>query len=397
MPALREIIHGPWRAVPVLGVTQIVAWGVLFYSPVLMAPLIAIDRGWSPSFAFAGFSLGLLAAGCIAPYGGIMIDRYGGHRVMPLGSLLGALGLCGLVLASNRIAYVVVWMLLGAAMGVSLYDSAFATLARIFGGKARGPITAVVAAGGFASTVSWPTTHLLTGTIGWQSTYLVYAGLLGLLAAPLHFLALPRSYAEPETPAAETVEPVARLSQRSASVAIVAAVFAANAFVFSGLSAHLLAIFNRIGLDQCTVIAIGALMGPSQVVARLCQLLFIRQVHPLWVARFAVAMLITAFTVLALFGLSGPVAVTFIVMFGATNGLMAIARGSVPLALFGSAGYGRIIGRMSGPQFVMQSAAPLVLAFVVERSSDVVALALVAAVAIAELACLAAIGRPTGY
>ena len=96
MPALREIIHGPWRAVPVLGVTQIVAWGVLFYSPVLMAPLIAIDRGWSPSFAFAGFSLGLLAAGCIAPYGGIMIDRYGGHRVMPLGSLLGALGLCGL-------------------------------------------------------------------------------------------------------------------------------------------------------------------------------------------------------------------------------------------------------------------------------------------------------------
>src|SRR5262249_31939819 len=88
VPALREIIHGPWRAVGVLGVTQIVAWGVLFYPPVLMVPLIAIDRGWSPSFAISGFSVGLLAAACVAPYAGIMIDRYGGHCVMPLGSLL---------------------------------------------------------------------------------------------------------------------------------------------------------------------------------------------------------------------------------------------------------------------------------------------------------------------
>jgi MFS family permease len=345
----------------------------------------------------SGFSIGLMTAGCVAPNVGMMIDRHGGHRVMSLGAVLGALGLFGLVHANNHVIYVVVWMVLGTAMAASLYDSAFASLARVFGRQARRPIAIVVIAGGFASTVSWPTTHLLTDTVGWRSTYLVYAGLLAFLAAPLHFLVLPRSCAGPEAPLPETAEvPVGPLPHKGASVTLVAAVFAANAFIFSGFSAHRLAIFNRLGLEASTVIAVSALVGPSQVIARLCEFLFARNVHPLWVARFAVVMLIAAFIVLALFGLSAPVAAAFIVMFGVTNGLMTIARGSVPLALFGSAGYGRMIGRMASPQLVMQSAAPLVLAFVAERGSDAAALTLIAGIVVTELVGLAAIRRPTG-
>ena len=66
MPSPRDILYGPWRAVAVLGVTQVVAWGTIFYSPVLTVPLIAAERGWSLAFAMAGFSLGLLVAGLIA-------------------------------------------------------------------------------------------------------------------------------------------------------------------------------------------------------------------------------------------------------------------------------------------------------------------------------------------
>ena len=94
MPSFREFLLGPWRAVPVLGVTQILAWGTVFYPPVMTVPLIAAERGFSFTFAMGGFSAGLLAAGFVSPTVGGLIDRYGGHRVMPFGSLAGARGPC---------------------------------------------------------------------------------------------------------------------------------------------------------------------------------------------------------------------------------------------------------------------------------------------------------------
>src|SRR5438093_12260854 len=196
MPTIRDFVLGPWRAVPVLGVTQILAWGAIFYPPVLTLPLIAADRGWSITFVMSGFSLALLVAGLVSPLVGRLIDRHGGHRIMPVGSLLAALGLLGLAYAEHWASYLAVWVLLGVATAASLYDPAFATLGRIFGAAARAPITALTLAGGFASTVSWPTTHLLIERLGVRGTYLVYALLLALVAAPLHALALPRQRAD---------------------------------------------------------------------------------------------------------------------------------------------------------------------------------------------------------
>jgi len=170
MIARRDFIEGPWRAVPVLGITQILSWGTIFYTPVLIVPLIAAERGWSISFTMGGFSVGLLVAGLVAPYVGRSIDRLGGHVVMTIGSLIGALGLFLIVYASHPAAYYAVWMVLGVAMAANLYDSAFATLGRIFGLGARRPITALTLAGGFASTVSWPVTHLLIERVGWTGT-----------------------------------------------------------------------------------------------------------------------------------------------------------------------------------------------------------------------------------
>src|SRR5262245_59163464 len=128
MIGLRDIIFGPWRAVPVLGVTQILSWGTIFYTPVLIVPLIAADRGWSISFAMGGFSIGLLVAGLVAPYVGRTIDRFGGHVVMTIGSLIGALGLFLIVYAKSEFAYYAVWMGVGVAMAANFYDAAFARL-----------------------------------------------------------------------------------------------------------------------------------------------------------------------------------------------------------------------------------------------------------------------------
>ncbi len=395
MPPLPDIIAGPWRAVLVLGVTEILAWGAIFYPPVLTVPLIAHERGWSMAFAMGGFSLALLTAGLVSPRVGSMIDRHGGHRVMSIGSLLAALGLALIVYADHPAAYLAVWLLLGVAIAATLYDPAFATLGRIFGAAARRPITALTLAGGFASTVSWPATHFLLEAVGWRGTYLVYAALLALVAAPLHAFALPRTRAKPAArPDQEVQARSVVLPPTGWPFLLVAAAFAAYAFVPSGLSAHLLAIFGRAGMDAATVVAIGALFGPAQVAARICELLFARSIHPLLIARFAVAMLLAAFALIALFGLSAAAAASFAVMFGMANGLLTIARGAVPLALFGPAGYGHIVGRIGGPYLAMQAIAPFALAFVAERASDAAVLAVAAAFAAISFIGFAAMGRP---
>jgi MFS family permease len=395
MPSLHDIVVGPWRAVPVLGVTQIVAWGTIFYSPVLTAPLIVAEHGWSLSFTMGGFSIGLLVAGLVSPFVGKSIDRHGGHVVMTVGSLVSALGLVGLASVSHPAAYLAVWVVLGAGLGASLYDPAFATLGRIFGAAARRPITVLTLAGGFASTVGWPTTHLLLGSVGWRGTYLVYAALLAVICAPLHAFALPRSRADASAPAGgPAARAVALLPPSGLAFILVTAAFTAYAFVPSALSAHLLAIFGRNGIDAATVVLIGTLFGPAQVMARVAELAFGRDVHPLLVARAAVTLLVAAFCLVALFGISVSVAAAFALMFGAANGLITITRGALPLALFGAEGYGRLIGRISGPWLVMQSAAPLVMAFVAERASDAIALAFAASFAAVALACFAIIRRP---
>jgi MFS family permease len=395
MPTLREFVAGRWRAVAVLGVTQIIAWGAIFYPPVLMMPQIVADRGYSATFAMGGFSLGLLAAGLVSPFVGSMIDRHGGHLVMPFGSLAGAAGLVGLVYASHPVAYLAVWVLLGIAMAASLYDPAFATLGRIFGARARQPITALTLVGGFASTVSWPATYALIQWTGWRSTYLIYAAALAFVAAPLLAFALPRMRAESEARVEGAVAPPPATFPASGAVfVLVVFAFASYAFVPSGLSTHLLAIFQRLGIDAATVVVIGTLFGPSQVAARLCEFIFARNVHPLWIARGAVGILVLAFAMLWVVGLSTATAVAFAIMFGAANGLITITRGALPLALFGPVGYGGIIGRIARPALVVTAIAPVVVAFIAERTSDPMALAAVAVFGVLSLLCFSLVRRP---
>lgn len=396
---VRHFLLGPWRAVVVLGVTQILAWGAIYYTPVLMVPLIAAERGWTLAFTMGGYSLAILVAGIASRHVGAFIDRFGGHCVMPAGSLAGAAGLALITIADHWIAYLAVWALLGLAMAASLYDPAFATLGRIFGSAARRPITALTLAGAFASTVSWPVTRLLIDAVGWQSTYLIYAAIFALVAAPLHAFALPRSRAQADLPVAQAGAatpslPPAVLPARGVPFLLLVTAFAVYSFVPSGLLAHLLAIFGRLGIEPQTAVLIGMLFGPCQMLARLVEFIFARNVHPLFIARLALGTLCAGFALLALFGLSVAIAAMFMVMLGLCNGLMTLARGTVPLALFGAGGYGRLIGRIAGPSLAIQSVAPLIVAFIAERTSDVTAIALNGLLVAVALACFLMIRRP---
>ncbi|HRF08769.1 MAG TPA: MFS transporter [Xanthobacteraceae bacterium] len=392
MPLL-DAIRGNRRAVPVLGITMILTWGTLFYAAALLLPLLAQTRGWPIALVMSGISAGLLAGGFASPFVGKAIDRYGGHYVMGAGSLLGAAGLAALPFAAHPVIYFAIWVVLGVTMSMNLYDPAFATLTRIFGAGARKQITLLTLMGGFASTVSWPATHLLLTVTDWRGTYFIYAAILALVVAPLHAFAIPRTKAEAPLPIEGEKLP-AVLSPTGWIFLLVAAAFATFMFAQSGMLTHMLLIYERMGIDRATAVFIGALFGPAQVFARICELAVARHTHPLSVARFSSGLLISAFGIFAVFGISAITAALFVILFGAANGLQTIARGTLPLALFGPKGYGHLVGRLALPALAVQAAAPIAMALVIERVSDPAALAMTAGFIAVSLVCFLLIRRP---
>ncbi|HMN50650.1 MAG: MFS transporter [Xanthobacteraceae bacterium] len=392
--SLLSKLRGPHRAVPVFGVNMILAWGTIIYAPALLLPLLAKERGWPIALAMGGLSVGFLTGGIVSPWIGKAIDRYGGHYVMACGSLVAALGFALLPVVTHPAAYYAVWALLGIAMASNLYDPAFASLTRIFGPEARRQITMLTLIGGFASTVMWPVTHLLLTQTDWKGTYWIYAAVMALIAAPLHAFLIPREQAKAPPPPKEGTKAPALLPPHGLPFMLVAAAFATFMFAQSGMLTHMLLIYERMGVDRSTAVAIGALFGPSQVAARICELALARHTYPLNVARFSAALLIGAFCIFGIFGISALTAAAFVVLFGAANGLMTIARGTLPLALFGPQGYGHLVGRIAVPALAVQASAPILMALVIERVSDPAALALTAAFIVVAFFCFMAIRRP---
>lgn len=386
------------RAIVVLSITQIIGWGFLFYPPALTMSYIAAERGWSIAQSLSGFSLALVSAGFFAPFASGEIDRRGGRRVMALGSLVGACGLLLIPFAPNFAVYLLAWLLIGASMSSTLYDPAFATLTRVYGSAARRPITIVTFAGGLASTVAWPATLFLIETFGWQGAYYAFAAMLALIAAPLHAFLLPRAsqMAAPavSASAADTHETVAFAKPQGRLFILMAAGFAGHAFVLSGMSTHLLPILQRGGVSAAVAVAIGALFGPAQVLSRLADFVTGSRLHPLTIARLSMGVMAVAFMALLAAGISPPVAAVFAVVFGASNGAMTIARGALPLTLFGPLGYGRVLGRIARPAQVLQAFSPFALAAIIEQTSDRVALSVTTIVIVLSLACFAAIKKP---
>lgn len=398
MAGPKVLSSGPSRAVIVLCITQVLGWGALFYPPGLTMPHIAAAHGWSLAQALLGFSIGLGVSGLTSPFSCHLVERHGGHYVMAGGALIGALGLLILPLADYYWLYLAGWVLLGIAMACNLYDPAFTALARIFGTASRRPITLVTFVGGLASTFSWPTTQMLIAHGGWRSVYFVFAGVMAFIIAPLYAFALPRNAVYAPPPPAEgasPVKPAAIIPSIGVPFLLVAAGFAAHAIVQSGTLAHLLTILQRGGIDAGTAVIIGALFGPAQVLTRVADFMSGGRLHPLWLVRVAMALMACAFILLVVAGISPAVAAVFALMFGAANGVVTIARGALPLALFGAVGYGRVVGRIARPAQICQALSPFVLAYVIDRWSGRVALEILIGVLLLALACFAALRRPS--
>jgi MFS family permease len=335
-----------------------------------------------------GLSLGLLIAGLISPHVGAAIDHRGGRGILALSAASICLGLLGLAAASNLYWYVGAWLIVGVGMGAGLYDAAFATLGRLYGQQGRSAITMLTLFGGLASTVCWPLSAFLLDQVGWRGTCLAYAVIQLLIALPLYLLILPREAPAPrDSPTGVRSDPSSGQKSNGHLLPVLLAItLTLSATISSTLSVHLLNILQVTGLTLGAAVALGALVGPSQVAARAIEMAVARFHHPIWTKLASVGFV--ALGVGTLFA-NLPIVPLALVFYGAGIGLESIARGTLPLALFGSEGYATLMGRLAMPSLIAQAAAPSAGAFLIERAGANAALGALAAIALlnVSLAC----------
>jgi MFS family permease len=376
----------PRVVISTLGVTQILAWGSSYYLPAVLAKPMAADTGWSLAWVVGGLSAGLLAAGLVAPWVGRTIDAKGGRPVLIGSSVLLGSGLALLALAHSLPVYFMAWLLMGVGMGSGLYDAAFATLGRLYGKQARGAITSLTLWGGFASTVCWPLSAYLVEHFGWRGACAVYAAIQIFISLPLHSFILPDIHAarpdgKPSASASESASAtILTGTRRTRAFLLLAAVLTLGSVTASMIGVHLLTFLQAHGLALAGTVALGALVGPSQVGARIVEMAFGRHYHPIWTMVASVTLVATGVILLAA---GFPILALALALYGAGNGIGSIAKGTLPLALFGPFGYASLMGRLAMPSLLAQALSPSVGAVLIEWHGANAAL-----LVLAGLACL---------
>ena len=343
--------------VAALGSAQTLAWASSYYLPAMLATPMSVDLGVSAPTVFAAFSVALIVSAVLGPRAGRLIDVWGGRPVLMVSSLVFALGLSGLGLARDAIGLFAAWLVIGVAMSGGLYEAAFSALVRLYGQGARNSITGITLIAGFASTVGWPLSTWLEAGFGWRGACLAWAGLHVLVGLPLNAM-LPRLASLPEARVAVSAaasSPVALAHPRRVAM-LLALVFAATWFISTAMAAHLPRLLQAGGASMATAVAVGALVGPAQVAGRLLEFGLLRRVHPLLSARLAATLHPLGAALLILLG--APAAAAFALLHGAGNGILTIAKGTLPLVLFGPQGYGHRQGLMMVPARVAQALSP---------------------------------------
>jgi len=373
-----------------LGSAQTLAWGSTYYLPAILAAPMARELGVSTGLVFGAFSAALVVAAVLGPLAGRRIDLFGGRDVLALSSLVFAAGLATLGVTQGAGTLFAGWLVIGIGMAMGLYEAAFSTLAGIYGRKARGPITGITLLAGLASTICWPISAWLEAEVGWRLACLIWASAHILIGLPLNrFLVPPGTQSVPPA----TIQPAHAAPGGSArpqnhAMALLALVFAVTWFTSTAMAAHLPRFLQEAGASPAAAVAAAALVGPAQVAGRLLEFGVLQRFHPLLSARLAA--MAHPLGALAVMAFGAPAATVFTVLHGAGNGILTIAKGTLPLAIFGPSGYGLRQGILMVPAHFGQAGAPFLFALLMERYG-VSALLLSSTLGLAGLAALLAL------
>ena len=382
MEQARAMNRRRWWADPLvisvnaLGLTQITAWGTSYYCLGVLAKPIAADTGWSTGTIFLGFSVALVVMGLISTWVGRLIDRVGARAVMSIGTVIVSAGLLALSQVHSVATYIAIWAMLGVGMRFCLYDAAFAALVQAVPSRGRAAISYLTLYGAYASTIFWVIGHYLNDAYGWRGTLLIFAAINLVVCLPLNWFGLtwretpvPPSAAAAAAKPTTTVpdEPVLEGRLRLIGIALFALIMSLNGFVFGVVSLQLVPLLEAAGLAGAIAVWVASLKGHGQFAGRLVEIFFAKNLKAMTVARIAIGALPGALVLLMLAHGELMLLVAFTMLLGASQGVITIVRGAVPLALFGAKGYGAVLGLIATPILLVNAFSPTVFALIVEQ------------------------------
>ena len=362
-PRRRGVYYG-WVIAGTLAVTETTSWGVLYYAFAVFLVPMQEELGWSRTAVTGAYSLGLLVSALAAPLAGRWLDRHGPRGLMTLGSMAGAVLLLGWAAVEDLLVFYLVWVGIGLAMAATLYEPAFAVLAKWFERSRARALLLVTLAGGLASTIFLPLSAWLVETQGWRGALLTLAAVLAILTVLPHALVLrrrpedlgllPDGIEPTRSPPEDTARMANELRTERRSVPLGAALrgpafWLLVAALFLGtlsqaaMYVHLIPYLAEKDYRLGSAATLTGLIGVSQVFGRVV-VTFLEGRLP----RDAVTAGIFALQAAALVVLiawPSPLGVLmFVLPFGAASGAVTLARASAVADFYGPAHYGSIGG-----------------------------------------------------
>ncbi|MDH0704962.1 MFS transporter [Pseudomonas sp. GD03862] len=357
-----------------LGVLQIMVWGGSFFILAVMGEPILRETGWDGHWVYGALSLSLMVSALLAPLASRLVVRYGGRLQMAASGIVVGAGLLIVANAHSLQVFLLAWVVIGVGMAIGLYEALFATLGALYAERAGRAITGITLISGFATTITWPLVAFAIEQFGWRVTCTAYAVMLIVVVAPLYLWVLP---AGPHGATSKPVAAATDVSVERRQYLLLMWIFAIGAIIMTAVSVQLVAVLQGLGHSLATAIALSALLGPSQVASRVLQIVA-RKRHPIWTA--LVSSVLVAVGV-ALVALAPGATALGLLLYGCGNGLRAIVRGLLPLALMPPAQYVALMGKMSRPSLIGQALTPLVGGYLLQHFGAMGVLATLAALA----------------
>lgn len=358
-----------------LGVAQICSWGTLYYSFPQLAESMITEFAWSKSEAYGALTVSLLFSAIAVWPLGRAIDKGRGRQVMTAGSLLAGLFFIAGSQLCTLWSFYVVFAGIGFLHAATLYEAAFSVIANHFEApSAKRHITTLTLWGGFAGTVFIPLIEYLLELHGWRNT-MVLLGLANILICATIYSRLPA----PLNKSVNNKQGLTKKSVKPKNVrwALKQPMFWSLLFCFSFFAAagttfkfHLYPILIEKGLSGTEVVAIIAVLGPSQVAGRLLLALFSEKIFIVNLGILTASVLPVVFIAFAFLPASIWILVPFAVAFGAASGTMTIVKGIAIPELLTKDAYGAINGAMNIPVKLVKAFSPSIAAAVWYVNSD---------------------------
>jgi len=350
---LRSVYYG-WTIAGTLALTETVSWGVLYYAFAVFLVPMQEDLGWSQAAITGAFSLALLVSGALAPLVGRWLDRYGPRLLMTVGSSLGAALILVWASVENLWAFYLVWAGIGAAMAATLYEPAFAVVARWFERGRNRALLLITFAAGFASTIFLPLSGWLVEAQGWREALVTLAIMLAVLTIAPHALVLRRrpedlglrpdgANVQEAKEASETKSVPLGVALRGTTLWLLSVTFFLGTLSQVAIGVHLIPYLGERGYGLTSAAFLTGCIGAAQVLGRVL-VTFLGSRLPREAVTTGVFGLQAAALVVLLVWQSPLGLWAFVVAFGAASGAATLTRASLIAELYGIADYGSIGG-----------------------------------------------------